>query len=126
METLTKKQAAFLSFVTEWTVNHGKFPSYQIIREHFGFKSNYSVSGYIQALEKKGRLERRANSWIMVRDSTTWKEVNTKTWIPVTGYYWIYVDAELDFSFCERGKRFEFTGFALGPIIAPEPPIINN
>lgn len=123
MESLTKKQAAFLAFVTEWTVNHGKFPTYEIIKEHFGFKSNYSVSGYISALEKKGRLVRTANSWVMTRDRNTWKEITPQTWVPVTGFYWTHINDDLGFMYASRGSRFGFKGWALGPIVAPEPPL---
>lgn len=50
---LTAKEKAVLEFIEGYLHSHGIAPSYQEIREHFGFASFNSVQRYLQQLQTK-------------------------------------------------------------------------
>jgi repressor LexA len=55
---LTEKQRAFLEYIREYTTDRGAWPTYREISEHFDFRSPNSVTQNLQALWKKGFLNR--------------------------------------------------------------------
>ena len=57
---LTSKQQAVLAYVQAHHRQHGHHPSLREIQGHFGFASPFAVTRHLQALQKKGVLERIA------------------------------------------------------------------
>ena len=60
---LTEKQKAFLGYISHYTEDWGRSPSFEEICSHFGFTSYNTVTTYLKALERKGyiRLPRKKN-----------------------------------------------------------------
>ena len=58
---LTAKEKAFLEFVESFQKSSGISPSYQEIRDHFGFASFNSVQNYLKQLTRKGYVKNHAN-----------------------------------------------------------------
>jgi repressor LexA len=58
---LTAKEKAFLAFVESFQKSSGISPSYQEIRDHFGFASFNSVQNYLKQLTRKGYIKNHAN-----------------------------------------------------------------
>lgn len=58
---LTAKEKAFLEFVESFQQSSGISPSYQEIRDHFGFASFNSVQNYLKQLTRKGYVKNNAN-----------------------------------------------------------------
>ncbi|MFW6115243.1 MAG: transcriptional repressor LexA [Thermodesulfobacteriota bacterium] len=60
---LTEKQKAFLSYISRYTADWGRSPTFEEICSHFGFTSYNTVTTYLKALERKGyiRLPRKKN-----------------------------------------------------------------
>lgn len=60
---LTPKQQAVLSYLGRYTTEWGRSPSFDEIREQFGFASLNTVTTYLKILERKGyiRLPRQKN-----------------------------------------------------------------
>jgi len=58
---LTAKEKAFLEFIEGFQKSSGISPSYQEIREHFGFASFNSVQNYLKQLTRKGYVKNHAN-----------------------------------------------------------------
>lgn len=68
---LTDKQSAVLAFLRDWKAAHGSTPTIREIQTHFGFSSPFAATRHLQALEKKGFVERsggRARSLLLSRD----------------------------------------------------------
>lgn len=57
---LTTKQQSVLAYVQGHHRQHGHHPSLREIQAHFGFASPFAVTRHLQALQKKGVLERVA------------------------------------------------------------------
>lgn len=58
---LTAKEKAFLEFIEGFLKSSGISPSYQEIRDHFGFASFNSVQNYLKQLTRKGYVRSQAN-----------------------------------------------------------------
>jgi len=58
MEALTKKQQAILDYMREHVSEHSYWPSIRDIQAKFRFASTNAVFGHLQALERKGVLQR--------------------------------------------------------------------
>jgi repressor LexA len=60
---LTSKQKDFLGYVSHYTTEWGRAPSFDEICSHFGFSSYNTVTTYLKILERKGyiRLPREKN-----------------------------------------------------------------
>jgi repressor LexA len=58
MEALTKKQQAILDYMKDHVVQHSYWPSIRDIQAKFRFASTNAVFGHLQALERKGVLQR--------------------------------------------------------------------
>jgi len=60
---LTKKQKAFLGYISSYVEDWGRSPSFKEICSHFGFTSYNTVTTYLKTLEQKGyiRLPRKKN-----------------------------------------------------------------
>lgn len=58
---LTEKEKSVLVFIETTQANSGISPSYQEIRDHFGFASFNSVQNYLKQLTQKGYIEILAN-----------------------------------------------------------------
>jgi repressor LexA len=58
---LTAKEKAFLVFIEGFQKSSGISPSYQEIRDHFGFGSFNSVQNYLKQLIRKGYVKSPAN-----------------------------------------------------------------
>jgi len=54
---LTEKEKAVLAMIEESLVENGISPSYQEIRDHFGFASFNSVQNYLKQLTNKGYIQ---------------------------------------------------------------------
>lgn len=70
---LTAKEKAFLEFIEGFQKSSGLCPSYQEIRDHFGFASFNSVQNYLKQLTRKGYIRSHANQKraIQIINSTT-------------------------------------------------------
>ncbi len=55
---LTEKQQEFLRYIRSFMKENGIWPTYREIGDHFGFRSPNSVTQNLQALHKKGYLDR--------------------------------------------------------------------
>ncbi|NBX33825.1 repressor LexA [bacterium] len=58
MEALTKKQQAILDYMKGHVTQHSYWPSIRDIQAKFRFASTNAVFGHLQALERKGVLQR--------------------------------------------------------------------
>ena len=58
MEELTKKQRAILDYMKAHVSEHSYWPSIRDIQAKFRFASTNGVYGHLQALERKGVLQR--------------------------------------------------------------------
>jgi len=58
---LTEKEKAVLAYIENSQASSGISPSYQEIRDHFGFASFNSVQNYLKQLTNKGYIEIPAN-----------------------------------------------------------------
>ncbi len=58
----TDRQQEILDFIREQQTSRGITPSRAEIQEHFGFASPNAVTEHLKALEKKGALQREANT----------------------------------------------------------------
>ena len=69
---LTERQAEVLSYLVEFVVVNGQWPSYREIMTGLGFSNTNSITCHVKALEKKGvlkRPQREARAWAI----TGWK-----------------------------------------------------
>ena len=57
---LTKKQKAFLEYISNYSQEWGQAPSFDEICSHFGFSSYNTVTTYLKTLERKGYVRRPA------------------------------------------------------------------
>jgi DNA (cytosine-5)-methyltransferase 1 len=62
MSTLTKKQKQILDFVTSYISKKGISPTIEEIRKHFKLSALSTVHQHIEALEKKGFIEKNGSS----------------------------------------------------------------
>lgn len=78
---LTLKEKAVLEFIEDSLFSFGISPSYQEIREHFGFASFNSVQNYLKQLSNKGYIQNAAHQKraIIVLNSarSTQEQMNT-------------------------------------------------
>lgn len=58
MKELTLRQEEVLGYIQLHMRDHGTWPSFREIEEHFGFKSTNAVMGHLKALERKGYISR--------------------------------------------------------------------
>ena len=58
MEALTKKQQAILDYMKGHVAQHSYWPSIRDIQAKFRFASTNAVFGHLQALERKGVIQR--------------------------------------------------------------------
>lgn len=65
MRPPTPKQAAVLGYMRMYFDEHERVPTYEQIRDHFGFKSPNDVTQNLRALERKGYLSRTDAGWTM-------------------------------------------------------------
>ena len=63
---LTVKQHAFLEYLREHVDQHKVWPTYREIADHFEYRSPNSVTQNLQALSRKGFLERGRNGYALV------------------------------------------------------------
>lgn len=56
---LTRRQQQVLDFVFDHHERQGVFPTLREIQAHFGFASPFAVTRHLQALERKGALQRQ-------------------------------------------------------------------
>jgi repressor LexA len=59
---LTERQQQILEFIREFQQARGISPSRAEIQDHFGFASPNAVADHLKALERKGALQRDANT----------------------------------------------------------------
>ncbi len=60
MKGLTYRQEEILGYLQLYQREHGTWPSFREIEEHFGFRSTNAVMGHLKALERKGYISRVA------------------------------------------------------------------
>lgn len=63
---LTQKQHAFLEFLRDHVDEHKVWPTYREIADHFEYRSPNSVTQNLQALSRKGFLQRGRNGYALV------------------------------------------------------------
>jgi repressor LexA len=61
MKGVTKRQNQILSFISNYIDKNGYSPSYREIQEHFEISSSASVHKHVQALQRKGILDKEKN-----------------------------------------------------------------
>ncbi|MEM1118359.1 MAG: repressor LexA [Bacteroidota bacterium] len=64
---LTQKQHAFLEFLQGHVAEHKVWPTYREIVDHFAYRSPNSVTQNLQALSRKGFLQRGRNGYALVQ-----------------------------------------------------------
>ena len=67
---LTHKQHAFLEYLRDHVDRHRVWPTYREIASHFEYRSPNSVTQNLQALSRKGFLERGRNGYALVEQGT--------------------------------------------------------
>ncbi|MBT8402037.1 MAG: transcriptional repressor LexA [Rhodothermia bacterium] len=65
---LTEKQRDFIRYLRSYLREHGVWPTYREISDHFGFRSPNSVTQNLQALHKKGYLKRDEYGYELAED----------------------------------------------------------
>ena len=55
----TQRQKEVLDYITQFLAKHGHQPSYAQIARHFGISSKATIAKHINALEKRGLIQRR-------------------------------------------------------------------
>lgn len=55
---LTQRQRTVLTFLVEFGDKHGYTPSYEQVREHFGWASKANFYRYVDQLEQRGYVRR--------------------------------------------------------------------
>lgn len=60
---LTDKQETIYEYFIDYAEEHGDMPTFREIMEHLGFKSTSSVHAHVQALVKKGYLEKAGDTY---------------------------------------------------------------
>lgn len=78
---LTAKQHAFYKYVKEFVWENGVWPTYRELVDHFDYRSPNSVTQNLQALEKKGYLQRDHEGYHLVEK----KPASPDAGIPVRG-----------------------------------------
>ena len=78
---LTSKQHAFFQYLSGFVRESGVWPTYREIVDYFDYRSPNSVTQNLQALYKKGYLERDGDGYHLVAD----KQSNGESCIPVRG-----------------------------------------
>lgn len=63
---LTQKQHAFLKYLRDHVDEHKVWPTYREIADHFDYRSPNSVTQNLQALSRKGFLQRGRNGYALV------------------------------------------------------------
>lgn len=58
MKVLTLRQEEVLGYIQLYMREHGTWPSFREIEQHFGFRSTNAVMGHLKALERKGFISR--------------------------------------------------------------------
>ncbi|MCB0716811.1 MAG: transcriptional repressor LexA [Bacteroidetes bacterium] len=64
---LTAKQLSFLKYIREYLEEHGVWPTYRDLADQFDYRSPNSVTQNLQALFKKGFLEKDEFGYQLVR-----------------------------------------------------------
>lgn len=67
---LTHKQHAFLEYLREHVDNHKIWPTYREIADHFEYRSPNSVTQNLQALSRKGFLQRGKNGYALIEQAS--------------------------------------------------------
>ena len=67
---LTHKQHAFLDYLRDHVDQHRVWPTYREIADHFEYRSPNSVTQNLQALSRKGFLQRGRNGYALVDQAT--------------------------------------------------------
>jgi repressor LexA len=62
MKAPTDRQQAILAFMQKFLAKHAYWPSIRDIQAHFKFASTNAVHGHLQALERKGFIDRTAGA----------------------------------------------------------------
>ena len=60
---LTSKQHSFLQYLKDYVKENGVWPTYRELVDEFGYRSPNSVTQNLQALFKKGYLEKERRGW---------------------------------------------------------------
>lgn len=79
---LTDKQESFLQYIRDYTDEEGVWPTYREISDHFDFRSPNSVTQNLQALYKKGYLEKDDDGFFFPRNEPSERE---EVGIPIRG-----------------------------------------
>lgn len=66
---LTQKQHSFLEYLREHIDQHHVWPTYREIADHFEYRSPNSVTQNLQALSRKGFLQRGRNGYALLEQS---------------------------------------------------------
>ena len=67
---LTQKQHTFLEYLREHVDRHKVWPTYREIADHFEYRSPNSVTQNLQALSRKGFLQRGRNGYALVEQTS--------------------------------------------------------
>lgn len=67
---LTQKQHSFLEFLRDHVDRHKVWPTYREIADHFEYRSPNSVTQNLQALSRKGFLQRGRNGYALVEQAS--------------------------------------------------------
>jgi repressor LexA len=82
MQDLTKRQRAVLEFIRDFIASDGRPPTLREIARHFRLASTYGVQRHLDALARKGFIEREPGGSRNIRLSPSLREV---TGLPLVG-----------------------------------------
>lgn len=66
LKQLTAKQLKVLNYMKDYKSENGILPTYNKMRHYMGNKSDHSITQHIQALLKKGYLEKENGKYTIV------------------------------------------------------------
>jgi repressor LexA len=85
MHSLTNKQQDVFDFILAYYREHHSIPNYPTIQEEFDLSSSNSVYQYLEALKKKGYLEKTEWGYTLHESKRALARRNEKMGIPIRG-----------------------------------------
>ena len=132
---LTKKQHAFLDYLRGHVDRHKVWPTYREIADHFEYRSPNSVTQNLQALSRKGFLQRGRDGYALIEQAARDGSVRvrgalrngrvepcpsdrlslTSLFPDVTGLHALELDDEVDRTSALGGARYVFVAEGAPP-----------
>lgn len=87
MRRLTERQQEGLDFIRKFAIAEGRTPSFRKVLEEMGYSSTNSVSGLVEALRKKGFVERTRRTIVLTPKGLTARDAVRASLDRLSGTY---------------------------------------